>query len=201
MKKIISVIFALMGFAILFSACGGETYADKLKKETKAINRFIDANGIKVLNEYPSNNVFAENEYYKDANTGVYIRVINPGNDDKPSREKKTDVYLRYENILNMLNENDTLATSNQQGVYMTFKYGMSSTYTGASSSSLYGSQMYYFLSQACVIPLDHGLGNNAEVSLIVPFASGSTYQQTAYVPLYYQTLKYRFTNDEPEEN
>lgn len=200
MKKIISVIFALMGLTLLFSACGGETYADKLKQETKAINRFIDANGIKVLTEYPSDNVFAENEYYKDPDMGVYIRVINPGNDEKPSKERKTDVYLRYENILNMLNENDTIATNNQQGIYMTFKYGVSSTYTGTSTTSLYQSQMYYFLSQACVVPLDHGIGNNAEVSLIVSFASGSTYQQASYAPLYYQVLKYRFTNPVPEE-
>ena len=199
MKKIISVIFALMGLTLLFSACGGETYADKLKQETKAINRFIDANGIKVLTEYPSDNVFAENEYYKDPDMGVYIRVINPGNDEKPSKGK-TDVYLRYENILNMLNENDTIATNNQQGIYMAFKYGVSSTYTGTSTASLYQSQMYYFLSQACVVPLDHGIGNNAEVSLIVPFASGSTYQQASYAPLYYQVLKYRFTNPVPEE-
>lgn len=199
MKKIIGVIFAFMGFAILFSACGGETYADKLKKEKKAINRFIDDNGIRVLYEYPSDNVFAENEYYKDASTGIYFRVINPGNDDKPSKQRKTDVYLRYENIINMLT-GDTLALNNQQGIYMTFQYGVSSTYSVSSTSSVYASQMYYFLSQACVIPLDYGLGNNAEVSLIVPFASGSTYQQSSYVPLYYQVLRYRFTNPIPEE-
>lgn len=200
MKKIIGVIFALMGFAILFSACGGETYADKLKKETKAIDRFIDANGIKVLYEYPSNNVFAENEYFKDVNTGVYIRVINAGNDEKPSKARKTDVYLRYENIINLLS-GDTLVDNNQKSVYMTFKYGVPSTYTFPTSSSIYyQNQMYGFLSQACVMPLDHGLGNNAEVSLIVPFASGSTYQQASYVPLYYQVLRYRFTNPVPNE-
>ena len=77
----------------------------------------------------------------------------------------------------------------------------MSSTYTASTSSgSYYQEQMYRFLSQACVVPLDHGIGNNAEVSLIVPFASGSTLQQASYVPLYYQVLKYRFTNPVPEE-
>lgn len=195
MRKIVGVIFALMALVILFSACGSETYADKLKKEKKAINRFIDAQGIKVLSEYPSDNVFAENEYYKDPDTGVYFRVIDPGNDEKPSKERKTDIYLRYNNIINLLT-GDTVVKSNQQGLYMTFKYGVPSTYTNSGTST----QLYSFLSQACVIPLDHDLGNNAKVSLIVPFSSGSTSQQASYIPLFYETLSYRFINDKPVE-
>jgi hypothetical protein len=86
------------------------------------------------------------------------------------------------------------------QGVYMTFRYGDASTYSATSTSTNYYVQMYYFLSQACVLPLDHGLGNNAEVSLIVPFSSGSTYQQANYMPLYYERLIYRFVPDVAEE-
>lgn len=109
-------------------------------------------------------------------------------------------MYLRYENILNLLNENDTIAVNNFQGTYMTFRYGNSSTYMGSSTSTTYQLQMYYFLSQACVLPLEQGLGNGAEVSLIVPFANGSTYQQANYIPLFYGRLIYQFTLDETKE-
>ncbi len=200
MRKIIGAIFAFISFAIIFSACGGETYADKLKKESKAINRFIDKNGIEVLKTYPDKHQFAENQYYEDPKTGIYIHVIDSGNSEKPSKSKKTNVYLRYVNIFDMLNDTDTLAKSNQQGVYMYFQYGLPNTYMSNSTATVYAQQMYYFLSQACVIPLDYGLGNNAEVSLIVPFANGSTYQQKYYIPMYYERLMYRFTNALPEE-
>ncbi|MBB4035039.1 hypothetical protein GGR21_000928 [Dysgonomonas hofstadii] len=199
MRKIIVTIFALMGFAILFSACGGETYADKLKKESKAINRFIDDNGIKVLYTYPDKHQFAENEYYLEPSTGIYVHVIDSGIKDKPSKENKTQIFLRYDAIYDML-ENTDVSGSNFSGVAMSFEYGTSSTYYSTDYSTTYTAQMYYFLSQACVIPLELGLGKYAEVKLIVPFASGSTYQQSSYVPLYYSRLQYNFLLDQPEE-
>ena len=199
MRKIIVTVFALMGFAILFSACGGETYADKLKKESKAINRFIDDNGIKVLYKYPDKHQFAENEYYLEPSTGIYVHVIDSGIKDKPSKTDRTQIFLRYDAIYDML-ENKDVSGSNFSGVAMSFEYGTSSTYYGTDYSTTYTAQMYYFLSQACVIPLELGLGKYAEVKLIVPFASGSSYQQGSYVPLYYSRLQYNFLLDQPEE-
>lgn len=200
MRKIIVTIFALMGFAILFSACGGETYADKLKNERKAIDRFIDANGIRVLNKYPDKHQFAENEYYLEPSTGIYIHVIDSGIKDKPSKEDRTQIFLRYDTIYNVLDDSKQ-ADSNFSGVAMSFEYGSPKTYYGSDySSSVYSAQLYYFLSQACVIPLELGLGKYAEVKLIVPFASGSTYQQSSYVPFFYSRLQYNFLLDQPEE-
>lgn len=202
MRKIIGFIFAIIAFAIGFSACSTDTYADKLKKETEAINRFLSDNGISVINTYPEGGIFKSNEYFKDAGTGVYIHVINPGNADKPIKGKTT-VYLRYENVINLLTK-DTLDHSNNtpgRDIYpMEFEYGKTSTYTypALSSPTLLQYQMYMFLSPSCVLPLDYGLGNNAEVSLIVPFLNGSTMQSqsTQYMPIYFQKLTYRFIVD-----
>jgi hypothetical protein len=199
MRKIIGAIFIFMSLAIVFFACSGETYADKLKEEQKGIERFINDQKITTRRTYPADHKFADNEYYLDENTGVYFRVINPGNDDKPVK-RKTDVYLRYENILNLKNENDTLAQNNFQGSFMTFRYGNTSTYMSSGTSTVYQYQMYYFLSQACVLPLEQGLGNGAEVSLIVPFANGSTYQQANYIPMFYSRLIYQFISEETQE-
>ncbi len=198
MKKIIIAITTLACFAILFSACGGETYADKLKKQEKSINRFIDANGIKVLNSYPDKHQFAENEFYLEPNTGVYIHVIDSGQKDKP--KFKTEIILRFDTIYNIL-DNSVESRPNFTGVSMNFIYGQPTSYYGYDySSSLYAAQMYSFMSQACVIPLDLGLGKYAEVKLIVPFESGSTYQQGSYVPLYFSKLQYNFVLDQPNE-
>lgn len=197
MKNIVGVIVALMGFAIAFSACGGETYADKLKKEEKAINRFIDENDIKILYDYPENNVFAENEFYKDKTTGVYIHVIDPGNEERPSKERRTDIYLRYDTVYNLLTDGVESEPNWKNDSPMSFKYGVSTTYYN--STNIYAPS-YYLLSQGCVVPLDHNLGNNAEVKLIIPFENGAAAQQSAYKPLYFSRLRYTFTLDSAQE-
>lgn len=200
MKKIIYIILAFIGLAVIVASCKSETYADKLKKETEAINRFIDAHDIDVIYTYPKDHKFAANQYFKDP-TGFYFRVINPGIlEEKPSKTNpKTDVNLRYFNIINLL-KNDTLEYTNNYGYSMDFTYGTPTTYSSTSYSTTYLMQKYMYLSQACVIPLDYGLGRNAEVSLIVPFEGGSTNQQSNYMPLYYGRLVYHFINPEETE-
>lgn len=197
MKKIISAIFAVMGFAILFSACGGETYADKLKKETKAINRFLDENNINVLRTYPDKHKFAENDYYLEPTSGIYIHVVDSGGKDKPTTNPKTNVYLRYDTIYSLLDNSIVGYPNLNSAVPMTFEYGNPSTYIATNNSS----QEYYYLSQGCVIPLELGLGRNAVVKLIIPFSNGSYYQQSSYVPCYYTMLHYDFILDKPNEN
>lgn len=197
MKNFIGTIITLIGFAIVYTACGGDTYADKLKKEEKAINRFIDQNEIKVLSEYPSDSVFADNEYYKDKTTGIYFQVTDRGNHERPSKEKRTTVYLRYDSIYNMLTNGVESVPNWNAEVPMSFQYGVSSTYYNSTNAY---SPSYYLLSQGCVVPLDYNLGNGAEVKLIVPFENGSTAQQSSYKPLYFSRLKYSFILDSLEE-
>lgn len=201
MRKIIGVIFAFMGFAIIFSACGSETYADKLKKEQKTISRFIDTSGIKVITKYPDSRVFANKEYYKDADTGIYIHVIDSGTKDKI---KKGDyVTMRFYDSKLLHTYPDSLITNDMQNItdfsYMYMTYGNSSGYMCYSYSSYYSSEfyMYMFLSPGCALPLDYNLGNQAEVSLIVPFSNGSYLQQSNYEPVYFGRLKYTIVPDE----
>ncbi|MFV0419960.1 MAG: DUF4827 family protein [Dysgonomonas sp.] len=197
MKNIIGAIIALITFTVIFSSCGGETYADKLKNEEKAINRFIDQNDIKILYEYPSDSVFAENEYYKDKTTGIYLNVINRGNNERPSKERRTTVYLRYDTVYNMLTNEIESSPNWQSETPMNFQYGVPTSYY---NSDNYYAASYYLLSQGCVVPLDYNLGNNAQVKLIIPFENGATAQQSAYKPLYFSNLRYTFTLDSPVE-
>lgn len=196
MRKLIGLIIACIALTTCFFACKSETYADKLKKERKAIEKFIDDNNIKVIHEYPNGGVFAENEFFKDETTGVYIQVINPGNEERPIKGK-TDIYLRYDSIYDLLTKKVEANPSWNNESPMTFRYGISNTYYN--SSNIYSSS-YYLLSQGCVVPLDYGLGNKAEVRLIVPFENGATAQQSAYKPLYFSRLRYTFTLDETKE-
>jgi len=191
MKKLLGTICILIGLTIVFSACGGETYADKLKKEKKAIERFLAENNIEVLNVYPEDHNFGENQYYLDPATGVYMQVTDPGGEEKPTKDPRTTIYIKYGSIYNVL-DNSELARSNASGVSIYFDYGDPTTYY--SSDYTYNAQKYYFMSQALVIPLERGLGKYAEVKLLVPFASGTMYQQNSYEPFFYSKVQYNFT-------
>lgn len=206
MRTIIGSIFILIALSIAITSCGGETYADKLKREEKSINRFIDAQDIKLIYTYPDDHEFGENEYffYKDAATVVYIHVISPGDTKAvPSKERRDPVQIIFDEVID-LNEGDTLWYTNQYSDLMDFAYGDENTYQGtASNVSTVGGyyyQLYYFMSRALAVPLDYGLGHNAEVKLIVPFAGGSAYQKYDYKPFYYARVKYNIIVPVPEE-
>lgn len=197
MKKLIGVILSLIVLSASFAACDSETYTDKLNDEKKAIDKFIKNNGIKVVHDFPEK--FEDNVFFKEPKTGVYIHVIKWGDKDKPSKDRRTEVFLRYDSIYNLLNNEAESGAPNWTAEDpFSFKYGDASTYS--SSSSVYYAS-YYFLSQGCVIPLDYDLGNNAEVKLIIPFESGSTSQVSNYKPLYYSRLKYTFVPEVTTED
>lgn len=195
MRKIIGVISAFMGLAIIFAACSKDSYADKLEKEEKAINQFIKEQGFSIIDEYPASRVFADKQYFKDPDTGIYIHVIDSGNTDKI---KKGDVvYMRYYGARFLISNPDSTYTNDKQNsddfASMSFTYGNSGSYTNSDySGSLASYYEYMFLSPGCARPLDFNLGDRAEVSIIVPFANGSYYQQYSnYEPIFYGRLKY----------
>lgn len=198
MKKIISVIFIFIGLAIAYSSCSSDSYADKLEKEEKTLKNFIKDEGIREISEFPDNKVFADKVYFKDPDTGIYIHVIDSGSKNKII--KGDEVYMRFYETRLMHTYGDSLLNNDEPNrdefAAMNMTYGSSSTYTLTSYSSgdLRGYYKYVFLSPACARPLDYNLGYGAEVSLIVPFATGngSYYQQyIGYEPIFFGRLKY----------
>lgn len=195
MRNIIRVIFAFLGIAIVFAACNKDSYADKLDKEEKKIKQYIKEQSFIIRNDYPASRVFADKEYFRDPDTGIYIHVIDSGNNDKI---KKGDiVYMRYYNARLLMSAPDSVYSNDKQNydefAAMYFTYGNSTSYiTSDYSSSLGSYYMYMFMSPGCARPLDFNLGDKAEVSLIVPFANGSYYQQYSnYEPIFFERLRY----------
>ena len=196
MRKIIGLISAFIGLAIIFAACSKDSYADKLEKEEKAIKQYVKEQGFNIIDEYPASRVFGDKQYFKDPDTGIYIHVIDSGSKDKI---KKGDiVYMRYYDTRFLMSEPDSTYTNDKQNydefAALSFTYGNSSTYISSDYSSVIplSSYMYTFLSPGCARPLDFNLGDRAEVSILVPFANGSYYQQySSYEPIFFGRLKY----------
>ncbi|MFV0420371.1 MAG: DUF4827 family protein [Dysgonomonas sp.] len=195
MRKIIGVLSAFMGLAIIFAACSKDSYADKLEKEEKAIKQYVKEQGFNIIDEYPASRVFADKQYFKDPDTGIYIHVIDSGNKDKII--KGDIVYMRYYDARFLISEPDSTFSNDKQNydefAAMNFTYGNSGSYTKSDySTSLAAYYMYMFLSPGCARPLDFNLGDKAEVSILVPFANGSYYQQYSnYEPIFFGRLKY----------
>ncbi len=188
MRKLISSMLAFAVLIIMFSACSNsETYADKLKNESKAINRFVKERELNILKAIPADYVFGENDYYLDEESGIYLRIIDRGDTEKmASKEKLSEVMFRYYGTLRFSTSDTTKYSNNAALDPIKFTYGNSSTYTDYYSSSY----SYSFLSPACAFPLDY-VGEGGEVSMIVPFANGSAMQQSYYEPIFYARIKY----------
>lgn len=188
MRKGLGLICFIIGLCAAFSACSNnETYADKLKNERKSISRLINEKNIIVLNSYPASGVFKENEYFRDPLTGVYINVIDSGNGNRASITKRSEVSVRYTDVMTFgVSAPDTASNTYPGYQPLSFVYGITATYSGSSV----GTPAYSYLSPGIVAPLEY-VGENARVRLIVPFSSGSTLQLATFTPLYYTQLQY----------
>ncbi len=188
MKKGLGLICFMIGLCVVFGACSkSDTYADKLNEERKNISRFINEHDIVVLSSYPSSGVFKPNEYFKDPLTGVYINVIDSGNGNRASVAKRSLVNVRFFGAMKLpASESDTISNYIPGLQPFSLTYGITATYNAANPGSL----EYFYLSPGVAAPLQF-VGENAIVSLIVPFSSGSTYQKAAYKAMYYTKLQY----------
>ncbi len=77
-KIIAGVCIAVLSFS--FFACKKNTYGEDLKAEKILIDDFIQREGIKVLDEFPPDTIFAENEYVKTS-SGLYFRLEKRSSD------------------------------------------------------------------------------------------------------------------------
>lgn len=179
MKKLNFKISFLLAILFVIISCNDTaTYIDYLNSEKKSIKKFIKENNIKVLTEYPSDSTFADNEYYYDPVTGVYYNVIDKG-DRKPSLGE--EIYIRYKDVKYISDNDTTIYDGNFYSIYgpSTLTYGNTNTYTCTGWLS----------------PIPK-VGNNGRVKMIVPFNSGTTYDQTYYNTVYYGLILY--TVEEP---
>ncbi|NDW17699.1 DUF4827 family protein [Dysgonomonas sp. 216] len=201
MKKLISGIVLLIFISIIAASCSKtETYADKLKSQSKAISRLMNDSGFYTTSSYPTDRPFDEGEFFSESNHGVFFHVIDSGNGNRA--EQGTEVTVRIRGTYRLLSDaiTDSTAWDNTrpgfENEYMNFTYGNTSTYKY--SSSAYGVYNYMFTSTGLTVPLSY-VGENAIIKMIVPFGVGSAYQSNYYDPVYFGYIKYEFSKKQGE--
>lgn len=118
MRKITTFVLAFIGM-VLFVACSDtETYADQVETERKAIESYINSNGIKVISEaqfIAAGEVTdtAKNEFVLFENSGVYMQIMRKGVGEKIKSGENTTVLCRYKEW-NLLNNPDMAYATNE---------------------------------------------------------------------------------------
>lgn len=184
-SRIVPAVIAIL--IILFASCKDQkTYADYLKDESRAIDRFISKNDINVLERFPSNGKFENNQFYKDAATGVYYNIVDYG-DTTRWITLGEEIYVRFKG-LNYFMSDDSTSFSNMDPTVSPFPQTLifRGVVTPTTSS--------YYETPGWIVPIPF-VGHKAVVKMIVPFNMGSSYDQSQYQPTYYDHVEYRFEN------
>ena len=162
-----------------------------LKAQQKAIDRLEKDSGLVILDEFPKDSIFKENEFVK-LDDGVYLNIIEKGNSERAALGK-TDVQVRF--MATMFMENSSLGTGtvdllgpHSNGTHpVEFKYGYY-------SEGLYSYYYNIFISPGLAAGLPY-VGDSAYVKLIVPFKQMGTlgdFQRTG-TPVYFEKVRYIF--------
>ena len=209
MKKSFYVL-ALVSFALMAGfpvSCNKTPTYDEMKSaEMKLIRRIITEKKMEVLDEYPKNGVFGENQFVKLSN-GIYLHVVDSGNGDRAVYDgyNSTDILIRVQGTYYNYNSYDSVSSFNtftNGSSPMEFKYGFANSVVNE-HQSMYYDQYYYFFGMAIESMLSY-VGDSAVIKMLVPghaeigsYTAGSTMQgggsSYTFVPIFYDRIRYIF--------
>lgn len=191
MKRGFYILMIMCTVLMTVSCNKTKSYTEYLKAERKAIERLIRREGFDIIDDYPTDGVFKENEFVKLDND-VYMNVVDSGN-GKRATLGTTRVFCRF-TAHGVLDNDSTLLVDNLSSEYNGV-WGFPTEFIHGSVTSSSSYQNYapdFFVGEGLVTPLYH-VGEGAIVRLIVPFKRmGSTFQ-SSYSPIYFSKVKYTF--------
>ncbi|MDR1436753.1 MAG: DUF4827 domain-containing protein [Candidatus Symbiothrix sp.] len=183
MKVKFFLILSITGLSLAISSCNdAKTAQEYLREEKKAIERYIDTQGIKVVSDYlqafeSGKTGFAENSYFL-TKEGLYIHVVDSGNGKRA--EMLSEILTRFDyyfDVKTYVSGDTSRYSVSYLLLPIEFKYGMG-TYTG------------YYACNGWAIPLSY-MGEDAVVDLIIPSSLGSQSDNSSYRPVFYKNLHY----------
>lgn len=182
MRKIL--LFLSAALTLFLVACdNSETMQEKLRKEKKAINAFIKMNNFDILDSYPKDGHFKENQFFRTSD-GLYIQVVDSGN-GKRVAALSNQVQVRFECFIDI----KEYVSNSEEGTYypnyeilpIQFMYG---------NTASYSEDQYGFACNGWALPLNY-VGERAIVNLIIPSSMAGSSHSDSFLPLYYRNLQY----------
>lgn len=197
MKRLNYIVIFLISMLVITSSCNKrKTYADLLKAESKAIDKFISKNKLVILQDFPKEGQFKDNEFYKDPATGVYYNIIETGDTINYKLKVGDDVHVRFKGLRYFSTDNDSTEYDNMDPNRSPWP----ETFTYRGEVNLEARSLYSNTTSGWVAPLKH-IGHTGRVKMIIPFTWGSQSDQQAYTPTYYDAVVYRMDSYIGENN
>lgn len=206
MKKIVYFLFTLLVIGA-FAACDDDmSYADQVKAEQKAINKYLADSAVNVISEeeFAAQNYTtdtAKNEWVLFASDGVYMQIVRKGTGEPLKDNETATVLCRY---IERNMQTDTITATNMSATYASIVDKMSvtdksGTFTGIFVSGESSLMAIYSSSSTAVpegwlLPLSYiNLGRQstadgeiAKVRLIVPHDMGHSIATYNVTPMLY---------------
>jgi hypothetical protein len=190
MKINTGILVVILSVVALSSCNNTRTYADMKRDQAKATKKLIAEKGFEIIQTYPSNGVFAENQFVELEN-GIYLNVVDSGNGTR-ALIGKTEVLTRFR-VLDYADRDEPLVTDffTNDAYPLEFLYGNAS-YVVSLYAGYYSGPYYNYFGTGIENILQY-VGEGAVVKAIIPFEVGSTYQTTLGTPLYFEKLTFAF--------
>ena len=177
------------------------TYEELKAAEMKVIKRMLTDQNIEVLDKYPENGVFGENQFFQ-LSSGIYLNIVDSGNGNR-AVYNETIVLIRTKGFYYDFAK-DTVYTFNtfiNRDPPFEFKFGSAYGVVYDHSYNYY-SPYYAFFSMGLESILSY-VGDSSIVKLIVPgyaeinsTPASSTFQTSsnnAFIPIFYDRVRYTF--------
>lgn len=177
--KAMVCVASLLFSAVAYTSCDDtKSYAELLKEEDKAVEKFLS--NYTVVNTIPADNNFqvgTSAPYYKlDEDGYVYMQVLDKG--DAGMATYNEVIYFRYSrlNLLIWASDGDQVPTGNDSSLASPYSFNFENTML--SSTTQYGTgiqQPLYYLNKNC------------RVNLIIKSKAGSSNDLVSVTPYLYE--------------
>lgn len=197
MRRVRPFFIALVCVLSFFSCNKYETYSDQKKKEHTAIESFISARNINVIDEATFNaqgNTTPDNQFVYMNNTGVYMHITHKGAGTPLQDNENTRLYIRFKEV-NLFDT--TKVITNQFSPYDPDIMSISKNGTTLTASFTYGAMYSIYgasVPSGWLVPLSYVNVGSAtvnedisEVGIIVPHTQGHTTASGNVCPYYYE--------------
>ena len=204
MKKLGILLMMVFGLGLAFQSCNySKTYAEMKEDEREAIQRFIELNDIKVIDEdqfaeQDSTTNVADNEYVLFAESGVYMQVVERGNGDL-LEEGRHEILVRYlEKRIVEEGTADTLSLNTISNLYphpdefILTKEKNSLSASFSNGGAMYSTHSSAYVPSGWLLPLNYlkvgrEISGRSKIKLILPHSEGTATASSQVFPCYYE--------------
>jgi hypothetical protein len=204
MKKLGILLMMVFGLGLAFQSCNnGKTYAEMKEEEREAIQRFIEKNEIKVIDEdqfaeQDSMTNVAANEYVLFDESGVYMQVVERGKGEL-LEDGRHEFLVRY--VEERIVEDGTADTLSLNTIANMYPYPdefiltkdkntMSASFSTSGAMSEAHSSAY--VPSGWLLPLNYlkvgrEISGRSKIKLILPHSQGTATASGQVFPCYYE--------------